>query len=111
MAGFEVVACAKLLAIASILHSKVLHLLIVLGVKSAHHVRCGALDSAVMIAPHRASCTLTQISITSLNLSIDEVIVCEAKCCRFEIALFAIGVHSSAHIARTSCRYSMLHMM
>ena len=111
MAGFEVVARAELLAIASILHCKVLHLLIVLGVKGAHHVCCGALDSAVMIAPHRASCTLTQISITSLNLSIDEVIICEAKCCRFEIALFAIGVHSSAHIARTSSRYSMLHMM
>ena len=111
MADFKVVARAKLLAITSVLHSKILHLLIVLGVKSAHHVRCGALDSAVMIAPHRASCTLTQISISPLNLSIDEIIVCESKCCRFEIALFAIGVHSSAHIARTSSRYSMLHMM
>ena len=90
MTGFKVVARAKLLAIASILHRNLLHLLITLRVKGAHHIRCSALDSAVILTSYRASCSLTQISITSLNLSIDEVIVCEAKGCCFEIALFAV---------------------
>ena len=111
MASFEVVTCAKLLAIATILHGNALYLLIILRVKSTHHVCRGALDSAIILASYSASCTLTQISVTSLNLSVNEVIVCEAKSRRFEIALFTIRVHSSAHIACGRCRYSMLHMM
>ena len=111
MTGFKVVTRAKLLAIATILKGKVLHLLIVLGVECAHHIGCGALNSAVILASHSASRTLTQISITSLNLSVDEIIVCEAKGCRFEITLLAIRVHCPAHIPWASCCQTMLLMM